>query len=496
MSIETFNDNMIQKRTYNNMSFEEFCIGFDNELGEIKKAFFPLKKDKKRLMFFSAHWFTGGVERFLSNLLPTLCLKYDIYLVTVETEFESAIKIPEAVSSIKVSEKVFYDKYDYALLALAYVYEIDVAIGCINLFNKVLDFYSLARHLNIKTIASNHEYYFYAYENHHFYPYVNKRVEVYKNIDAAVWETNFSAYVYNNYNSNGYVIPNPNTYEINAGHIESKKEKIVLCIGRFNDHINVKRIDRVLLCFSKVLTKVPDAILILIGKCDMNLPFIGSEELTILQFLNKLGIPEKNLRFADSVESVSVYYKKASVLIKASNSEGFPMVINEAACFGVPAVCNYIPGLEDIITEGENGYLPLQDDIDSMAEHVCNILTDNELRIRLSKNAAALAERFSAEKVGAQWEFLLETITSDRSNDEISSKLRNKLNKSAIASEQNSKNLCFELNKVIDIFCTNTYVEQISVCQECVNLKRTLSWRITRPLRAVGKVLHSLKIIP
>ena len=41
----------------------------------------------------------------------------------------------------------------------------------------------------------------------------------------------------------------------------------------------------------------------------------------------------------------------------SSDAEGFGMVLNEAGCFGVPVVAKYYLGIEDIITDGENGYL-------------------------------------------------------------------------------------------------------------------------------------------
>ena len=40
----------------------------------------------------------------------------------------------------------------------------------------------------------------------------------------------------------------------------------------------------------------------------------------------------------------------------ASETEGFGLVINEAACFGLPIVCNYYLGVEDLVEFDKNGY--------------------------------------------------------------------------------------------------------------------------------------------
>ena len=92
------------------------------------------------------------------------------------------------------------------------------------------------------------------------------------------------------YNNNGYLIPNPNTFPIQDNEITDKEEKIILCVGRFNDQ--VKRIDRILKCFKKVLIRIPDAKLVLVGKCDVNASFSFDSNKTIkdLQIELKLSI--------------------------------------------------------------------------------------------------------------------------------------------------------------------------------------------------------------
>jgi len=163
-----------------------------------------------------------------------------------------------------------------------------------------------------------------------------------------------------------------------------------------------------------------------------------------------LGIDENNLIITGEVNNVDKYYSQASVLVLASNSEGFGMVINEAACFGVPTVYNMIPGLEDLVTDGENGYVVEQDDIESMADRVCQILADEKLREKLSSNAIAKVKRFDATVIGKKWEFLIDTLVSGDDDTTIKSKLKEKLSSEVTTDQDFSKKIFAELNTIFD----------------------------------------------
>lgn len=444
----------IKKELLGSFSFEYFTM--QNIIGLYNRP-----KSKKRILFFTAHWYTGGVERFMVNLINGLTDIYDVVVVSVDTKLEGTIKIPGNVCHIRVSDNYFKNSYNYILYAICLIFQVDIAMGCMNLFEKVLDFYDLADGSEFKTIASNHEFYFYPYEYHHLYPLIERRLEAYKKIDAAVWLTNYNTFVYSNFNTNGVLIPNPNTYEIQADTVKDPNSKIILCVGRFNDY--VKRIDRILQCYKKVLYKIPEAKLILVGKCNPDLPFSPDIPKSINQLIANLCIPSERIYFEGETEDMAPYYSIADVLLLASNSEGFPMVINEAACFGVPVVCNYIPGLEDIITDNKNGYLVPQDDLDLLADKVCSILNDNENKIRLSKNAKEMASRFSKDTVIKKWRELFEIILNEEGMIK-EARLKERFGYDTSNLAQYAQNLCMEINKVVQIASGEKYrhIEQQS----------------------------------
>lgn len=445
---------------------------------------------RERIMFCSGHWLTGGMERVMSILFPQLRDYYDIFLITPFDGRSGSIELPEYVKHIKISNQNFYDNFDYIASTFALQFKIDIVIGFMNLFDKQLDLYAMCNELGIKTIASNHEIYFYPYKSQHHYDLVRRRLNVFAGVNAVLWLTNFSNSVYGLEHDNGYLIHNPNTYAVSDTQ-DHTKSKNILCVGRFNDYI--KRVDRMLECFSIVSKDHPDASLILVGKYDREIPIKPNSNTSINDMIAALGIDDSKVVFTGEVCDVDKYYKQASLLLLTSNNEGFGMVINEAACFGVPSVCNKIPGLEDLIIDGKNGYLVDQGDIVSMASRVSEILSDNKLRDELGNNARDYVKKFSADTIGSQWRGIIKSIACGDTPKEI----RKKVNAVSEPEKVDYKKLCNTLfNELNDVFYEinlnySSQIEDDRIDSRLIDYHK----KLTRTLRTHGTFGTSKMII-
>ncbi len=433
---------LINKNIENELKFG----GIEGDI--INKIKVSNQRQMKRLLFVSGHWYTGGVERVLSNLFKKLVEYYEVILITPVTEDEGCITIPKEVLHIKVSKDFFRDRFDFIIFSFSLLLDVEVVIGCMNLFKQILDFYVLSEGSSFKTIASNHEYYFYPYHNPDLHNIVKKREEAFRLVDCVVQLTNFSAAVSDLFSGNGYLLPNPNTFEIQENDIRQKNEKIILCVGRFNDP--VKRVDRILMVFKEVLKRIPDAQLVLVGKCDVNLSFSRDGNKTIKDLQRELRLPEEKVIFVGEVADIDKYYKKASVLLLTSDSEGFPMIVNEAASFGVPTVSNQIPGLDDIIVEGVNGFLTAQGDIEGMSEKVSDILSNDSLRIELGNKSKELARSFELDKISKRWVVLVETLTGGHPQRKAQKILREHFSYQIKNYKDFAYLLCMEINSIFN----------------------------------------------
>lgn len=433
---------------------------------------------KKKILFSSAHWLTGGMERVMSVLFRELQENYEIFLITPYDSRKSHIAIPDYVTSIKISNDRFQQHFDSMILTYALLLDIDVVVGFINLFKKQLNAYELCVGTKIKTIASNHEYYFYPYKSPVHYDVVEKRLAAFETCDAITWANSFNAALCGMYVDHNYVIGNPNNFEV-VGKLTPKNEKVIICVGRFDDY--VKRVDRMLRCFSLVLKKVPDAKLVLVGRYDRNAPIGTDNRTTINDLIEELALPLSSLDFIGEVNNVQDYYATASVMMLTSNSEGFGMVLNEAACFGVPSVGNYIPGIEDLITDGYNGYVTNQGDLETMALRVSDILSNDSLQKKLGKNAMERARAYDASRIGDEWRYLVDTLTDSSKKDTVYDTLQKKLGYSVEDWQLFSKVLTRELNEVFE-FTTHGTNQHVPSSEASVVLRKIKS--LPRRLRA------------
>jgi glycosyltransferase involved in cell wall biosynthesis len=76
-----------------------------------------------------------------------------------------------------------------------------------------------------------------------------------------------------------------------------------------------------------------------------------------------------------------------SVLLLPSRSEGHPITLVEAMHLGLPAVASDISGSNEIIVDGETGYLVPVQDVAAYAERLTRLLADAALRRRMADNA-------------------------------------------------------------------------------------------------------------
>lgn len=459
-------------------------------------------KRKPRIIVYTNVWFRGGIERVLSTVLNKLKNKYSWVVVSLDKELGGGFYLDGKITHIKLCD-VSPEKIASRLSSLSVLLEVELFIGNPNIIFDFLKVYELLNDLKIKSIACNHGYYFLPFHYQWLNPVIGRRLEMYKYANVATWLTSFSANAYAQVAGNSVLMPNPNTFE-SLKTIKTNDKKVVLCVGRFYDA--VKRLDRALEVFGRVIANHPDAELVIVGGYDLDMHIPTNSKESIRDILQRLSIPETNISFVGEQDNVEKYYESASLLIMTSDSEGFSMVLTEAGGFGVPCVIFEIPGLEDLIYEGDNGFIVPQDDIDGMASKVSLLLSDNELRSRMGKQAQELVMRFSQERVCGRWENLIDTVLSIDEQDNLNRELTQHFMEPIKDQKSFTGRLAKEYERNISCLLRQSKEPLVQIqtviktensdttpCIGCVELQQSLSWRITKPLRWSKKLYISLK---
>lgn len=178
------------------------------------------------------------------------------------------------------------------------------------------------------------------------------------------------------------------------------KTKVVMWCGRIvHNHKNVLFIPRMWKSLEK---KHPDWKLLIVGDgCDRRL---------LEKKINKLGL--KNIEITGFADPYP-YYRISPVFISPSFNEGFPMVLIESMAHGcVPVVYDCCPSYNDLIDNGDSGFIVPDMDEPAFIEACDKLMSDENLRHDMSYKAKECIKKISIDKIGKSWMDLFDELIS------------------------------------------------------------------------------------
>lgn len=111
-------------------------------------------------------------------------------------------------------------------------------------------------------------------------------------------------------------------------------------------------------------------------------------------------------------DEIAKEYAVSSILAMTSHYEGFPMVMIEAMSAGLPVVTfDYKCGPRDIISDGIDGLIVPDGDLNAFATALLGLMADDNRRKQMGSAATMVIDRYSEERVMLQWTSLFEKLT-------------------------------------------------------------------------------------
>lgn len=98
--------------------------------------------------------------------------------------------------------------------------------------------------------------------------------------------------------------------------------------------------------------------------------------------------------------------RAAEVFVISSRTEGLPMALLEAMAHGMAVVATDVGGIPEVVADGEDGLLVPPEDPDALAEALCRLAAEPELRRRLAAAARRRVESLDANEVAARLDAL------------------------------------------------------------------------------------------
>lgn len=185
------------------------------------------------------------------------------------------------------------------------------------------------------------------------------------------------------------------------------KEKKVLCVGRYSHE---KGIDQLLKAWKIVQDDCPDWQLTVVG---------AGEREPYEQLARTLQLDEKRYELRGVTSNIGSEYLHSSILVCSSRFEGLPMALLEAMSYGVPVVSFDCPhGPRAILTDGVDGLLAQNGNVSELAKALIKVMTDEELRRKLSEGALKKAEQYDISVIGKKWEQLFDSVIKKKNQKE------------------------------------------------------------------------------
>lgn len=127
------------------------------------------------------------------------------------------------------------------------------------------------------------------------------------------------------------------------------------------------------------------------------LPGQGSLRETCGMQAESAGLTDR-VRFPGFVRDMENWYRAADICVSASRIEGLPFNLMEAMACGLPVVASDIKGHQDLVCNGENGYLYPFGDEKAFAQAVQNLM-EAKVRQRMGESAKNTVQQYSLAQV-------------------------------------------------------------------------------------------------
>ncbi len=162
---------------------------------------------------------------------------------------------------------------------------------------------------------------------------------------------------------------------------------VCLYLGRLNPDKGVQDLAQ---AFAQIATQVHNAHLLVVGPDEANMAEAIEKTLSVCRpQYHRVG-------FTNQPED---YMAAADIFCLPSYREGFPSVLLQAACTGIPTLASRIYGITDAIEDGKTGILHEPKNVAQIAQGLRTLIQDDELRHNLATQAMERAHQLFDTKV-------------------------------------------------------------------------------------------------
>jgi glycosyltransferase involved in cell wall biosynthesis len=175
---------------------------------------------------------------------------------------------------------------------------------------------------------------------------------------------------------------------------------VLLYAGRLDPE---KHIEEILKSVALAVKKI-DFRFVVVGK--------GTRKTALEQLTNQLGITDKVI-FTGFVpdEDLPYFYKLSRCFIIASIAELLRLVTLQAMASGLPIIAVNAGALSELVKDKVNGYLYMEGDIPSIAQHIEDIMVHDDLFGKMSKKSLEYVQEHNIYRTLESFEKLYQDVS-------------------------------------------------------------------------------------
>ena len=377
---------------------------------------------KKRILFIMPSLPSGGAEKVLIDILKNF--DYRLYEVTLFLEYREGIYLNDVPDEVRIlslhpRNTIWFERlhrvlrtfhcyalfhalvYKYMFLALLKGEKFDTAVSFME--GASVKFHSYITHKADKNLSWVHIDLKQKHWSLDFFQNSKDEFRAYQKMDKVVFvsedvkrrflelyaiQSEKCTVVYN--------LIDKNVIQQLAVSERMEKRKFTICmVGRLNKQ---KRYDRALRVAKRLKDIGYDFDLWIIGEGSLEEPLKAmSNEYELNEYVYFLGFKKPSYS----------YMKQSDLFLNTSEAEGYPLVICEALCLGLPIIATEISGASEILAHSEYGMLVTEKEED-IYKGVRQMMDDADLRKEYSEKAIQRSEMFNVPNTMAQIYKILE----------------------------------------------------------------------------------------
>lgn len=173
------------------------------------------------------------------------------------------------------------------------------------------------------------------------------------------------------------------------------KNHVIVAAGRYTDQ---KGYDMLIKSFALIADQFPSWIVKIYGE--------GGLAKDYIKLIHEYGL-EKQIVLEPGSDCMDEKLSEAAIHVCSSYYEPFGMVIIEGFAMGLPCVSFACDGPREIITDGYDGLIVPKEDIEALAAAMSKVMSNEEYRQVLGKNAYETSKKYNIKLIGSNFEKLI-----------------------------------------------------------------------------------------